>query len=211
MFQRFTAVLLCAVVCAVGTASAVGLAAEVTITAGTTFTVPTSAGPAAGIAMPAADGQVYLVLSVVTPGGQLVMPFTVVPYGPTPGPGPEPGPGPGPAPDPVPVGKLFVLIVTETKDQTPEQATVLNSKAARDLMAAKSWQWRIVDQDVVDESGKPPADIGKWVQQAKTWAAAGNKLPCLMILDEQGAVLSQGPLPATEAAYLELLKKFGGP
>ena len=205
MVRRFIAVLLLASAVAAATS-----AAEVSITPGITFTVPTSAGPAAGIAMPAADGQVYLVLSVVTPGGQLVMPFTIVPYGaPTPGPGPEPGPGPGPIP--VPGGKLFVLVVTETKDQTPEQATVLNSKAARDLMAAKSWQWRIVDQDVKDENGKPPADIGKWIEQAKTWAAAGNKLPCLMILDEQGAVLSQGPLPATEAAYLELLKKFGGP
>ena len=91
----------------------------------------------------------------------------------------------------MPSGKLFVLVVTETKDQTPEQATVLNSKAARDLMAAKSWQWRIVDQDVKDENGKPPADIGKWIEQAKTWAAAGNKLPCLMILDEQGEVVGE--------------------
>jgi len=205
MVRRFIAVLLLASAVAAATS-----AAEVSITPGITFTVPTSAGPAAGIAMPAADGQVYLVLSVVTPGGQLVMPFTIVPYGaPTPGPGPEPGPGPGPIP--VPGGKLFVLVVTETKDQTPEQATVLNSKAARDLMAAKGWQWRIVDQNVVDEHGQPPADISKWIEQAKTWAAAGNKLPCLMILDSQGAVLSQGPVPATEAAYLELLKKFGGP
>lgn len=204
MVRRFIAVLLLASAVAAATS-----AAEVSITPGITFTVPTSAGPAAGIAMPAADGQVYLVLSVVTPGGQLVMPFTIVPYGaPTPGPGPSPGPGPGPIP--VPGDKLFVLVVTETKDQTPEQATVLNSKAARDLMAAKSWQWRIVDQNVVDENGKPPADISKWIEQAKAWATAGNKWPCLMIIDSQGAVLSQGPLPATEAEYLALLKKFGG-
>ncbi len=205
MVRRFIAVLLLASAVAAATS-----AAEVSITPGITFTVPTSAGPAAGIAMPAADGQVYLVLSVVTPGGQLVMPFTIVPYGaPTPGPGPEPGPGPGPIP--VPGGKLFVLVVTETKDQTPEQATVLNSKAARDLMAAKG----VAMADCRSERGRtstasPRLTSAKWIEQAKTWAAAGNKLPCLMILDSQGAVLSQGPLPATEAAYLELLKKFGG-
>jgi hypothetical protein len=189
---------------------AVLVAAEaVVITPGQTVIVQTSAGPATGVVLPAADGQSYLVLSLSVPGGNLAVPYVIAPYGAAPIPGPGPGPGPGPTP--VPGGKLFVLVVTETKDQTPEQAAVLGSKAAIDLMAAKSWQWRVVDKDVVDENGKPPADIGKWITQAKTWAAAGNKLPCLLILDQQGAVLSQGPLPATEAAYLEVLKKFGGP
>lgn len=206
MFQRVIAVLL---LCAVGTASAVGLAAEVSITAGVTFTVPTSAGPAAAIAMPAADGQVYLVLSVVTPGGQLVMPFTVVPYGvPTPGPGPEPGPGPGPIP--VPGGKLFVLIVTETAQQTPQQAAVINSKAADEYIAAKSWQRRVADKDTVDENGKVPTDLAAWLDKAKAWNAGGGKWPYLNIADGSGAVVYEGALPATEAEYVALLKKFGG-
>ncbi len=174
---------------------------------GATFNVPTTLGTATALVLPSPDGRAYLVLTIGGPSGQTIIPLVVMPYGTV----PTPGPGPGPAPDPVPAGKLFVLIVTETKDQTPEQAAVVNSQAARDLMAAKAWQWRVVDQDVVDENGRPPPDISKWINQAKTWAAAGNKLPCLMVLDEQGAVLSQGAVPATEAAYLDLLKKWGGP
>jgi len=204
MVRRFIAVLLLASAVAAATS-----AAEVSITPGITFTVPTSAGPAAGIAMPAADGQVYLVLSVVTPGGQLVMPFTVVPYGaPTPGPGPSPGPGPGPIP--VPGGKLFVLIVTETAQQTPQQAAVINSKAADEYIAAKSWQRRVADKDTVDENGKVPTDLAAWLDKAKAWNAGGGKWPYLNIADGSGAVVYEGALPATEAEYVALLKKFGG-
>lgn len=173
---------------------------------GATFNVPTTLGTATALVLPSSDGRAYLVLTIGGPSGQTIIPLVVMPYGTA----PTPGPSPGPTPNPV-AGKLFVLIVTETKDQTPEQAAVINSQAARDLMAAKGWQWRVVDQDVVDENGRPPPDLAKWISQAKAWAAAGNKLPCLLVLDEQGAVLSQGALPAIEAAYLDLLKKWGGP
>lgn len=193
---------------------AVLVAAEaVVITPGQTVIVQTSAGPATGVVLPAADGQSYLVLSLSVPGGNLAVPYVIAPYGavPTPGPGPSPGPGPGPSPVPVPGAKLWVLVVTETKYQTPEQAAVLGSKAVQDYIAAKGWQWRVIDQDVKDENGQPPADMAKWLDRAKQWQAKGNKLPYLNLADAQGVTAWEGALPATEAAMLEQLKKLGGP
>lgn len=191
---------------------AVLVAAEaVVITPGQTVVVQTSAGPATGVVLPAADGQSYLVLSLSVPGGNLAIPYVIAPYGAVPpGPGPSPGPGPGPSPTPVPGAKLYVLIVTETSQQTPEQAAVINSKAADEYLKAKSWQRRVADKDVVDENGKVPADLAAWLDKAKAWNAGGGKWPYLNIADGSGAVVYEGPLPATEAEYLALLKKFGG-
>lgn len=190
---------------------AVLVAAEaVVITPGQTVIVQTSAGPATGVVLPAADGQSYLVLSLSVPGGNLAIPFVVAPYGTVPTPGPGPSPDPGPGPTPVPSGKLFVLIVTETAQQTPQQAAVINSKAADEYIAAKSWQRRVADKDTVDENGKVPTDLAAWLDKAKAWNAGGGKWPYLNIADGSGAVVYEGAMPATEAEYLALLKKFGG-
>jgi hypothetical protein len=187
------------------------MAAEaVVITPGQTVIVQTSAGPATGVVLPAADGQSYLVLSLSVPGGNLAIPFVVAPYGTVPTPGPGPSPDPGPGPTPVPSGKLFVLIVTETAQQTPQQAAVINSKAADEYIAAKSWQRRVADKDTVDENGKVPTDLAAWLDKAKAWNAGGGKWPYLNIADGSGAVVYEGAMPATEAEYLALLKKFGG-
>jgi len=187
------------------------MAAEaVVITPGQTVIVQTSAGPATGVVLPAADGQSYLVLSLSVPGGNLAIPYVVAPYGAVPTPGPGPSPDPGPGPTPVPSGKLFVLIVTETAQQTPQQAAVINSKAADEYIAAKSWQRRVADKDTVDENGKVPTDLAAWLDKAKAWNAGGGKWPYLNIADGSGAVVYEGALPATEAEYLALLKKFGG-
>ncbi len=187
------------------------MAAEaVVITPGQTVIVQTSAGPATGVVLPAADGQSYLVLSLSVPGGNLAIPFVVAPYGTVPTPGPGPSPDPGPGPTPVPSGKLFVLIVTETAQQTPQQAAVINSKAADEYIAAKSWQRRVADKDTVDENGKVPTDLAAWLDKAKAWNAGGGKWPYLNIADGSGAVVYEGALPATEAEYVALLKKFGG-
>ena len=187
------------------------MAAEaVVITPGQTVIVQTSAGPATGVVLPAADGQSYLVLSLSVPGGNLAIPFVVAPYGTVPTPGPGPSPDPGPGPTPVPSGKLFVLIVTETAQQTPQQAAIINSKAADEYIAAKSWQRRVADKDTVDENGKVPTDLAAWLDKAKAWNAGGGKWPYLNIADGSGAVVYEGALPATEAEYVALLKKFGG-
>lgn len=187
------------------------MAAEaVVITPGQTVIVQTSAGPATGVVLPAADGQSYLVLSLSVPGGNLAIPFVVAPYGTVPTPGPGPSPDPGPGPTPVPSGKLFVLIVTETAQQTPQQAAVINSKAADEYIAAKSWQRRVADKDTVDENGKVPTDLAAWLDKAKAWNAGGGKWPYLNVADGSGAVVYEGALPATEAEYVALLKKLGG-
>lgn len=187
------------------------MAAEaVVITPGQTVIVQTSAGPATGVVLPAADGQSYLVLSLSVPGGNLAVPYVIAPYGTVPTPGPGPSPDPGPGPTPVPSGKLFVLIVTETAQQTPQQAAVINSKAADEYIAAKSWQRRVADKDTVDENGNVPTDLAAWLDKAKAWNAGGGKWPYLNIADGSGAVVYEGALPATEAEYVALLKKFGG-
>jgi hypothetical protein len=40
--------------------------------------------------------------------------------------------------------------------------------------------------------------------------ARAKSLPFLFLVSESGTVLHEGPLPETESAMLELLKKYGG-
>lgn len=136
-------------------------------------------------------------LHVVYQGGD----FYFFPWKGGPSPGPEPKPDPPPPP---PITKLFgVIIVEETKDRTPQQAAVQD--AIHKACDGKKLQWARLDKDVVDENGKPPADMAAWLAKAK-----GKTLPYLILVGENGIVAWEGTQPATEAAALELLKKYGG-
>jgi hypothetical protein len=140
------------------------------------------------------------IIHVVVEGGELY----VFPWqgGPSPNPGPEPKPDP--KPDPQPIVKLFgIIIVEESKDRTPPQAAV--QAAIHKACDAKKLQYARLDQNVVDETGKPPADMAAWLAKAK-----GKTLPYLLLVGENGQVAWEGSQPATEAAALELLKKYGG-
>lgn len=167
------------------------------------FTVPTSLGPATAIMLPAGNTS-YLVLTLPGEAGkQTVIPLVVAPMGVIPE--PQPGPSPGPTPTPAPAGKVWLFSVTETKDQTPDQASVLNSEEAEKYIASKGWAWRKADKDVVDQNGQVPSDLSRWLERAK-----GKPLPYLIAADDGGMVIHEGPLPATAADLVALLKRLGG-
>ena len=133
--------------------------------------------------------------------------------GPQPPPGPTP---PGPTPDgtsPFPEAGFRVLLTYDSANTTrpAAQNSVLYGKAVRDYLKAKC----------VAEPGSPgdgkayriyPANAD--VSQApKTWAdahrlAVGKGKDWVLIGD--GSKGYSGPLPATEADMLALLKRFGG-
>jgi hypothetical protein len=119
---------------------------------------------------------------------------------------PQPGPGPGPNPPvpPVPVTKLYgVTIIYESKNVT------VPIRLARD--AAEKWcrankvLWRWEDKDVVDETGKPPADLTTYLDRAK-----GKSLPWAILIDAKGGVIRDCLLPATPPEVEALLKQYMG-
>jgi hypothetical protein len=117
---------------------------------------------------------------------------------------PNPNPYPNPLPPPAPVGKLWTVIVEESGQLTPAQGRIVTSKALADWIRSKGHPptW-IIDKDVLDENDKQPASLKEYLARAKS-------LPFLFLVSETGTVLYEGPLPDSEAAILELLKKYGG-
>lgn len=113
------------------------------------------------------------------------------------------GPQPSPAPEPTPVGKMWTVIVEESGQLTPAQGKVVASKAAADWIETKRHHkaW-VIDKDALDENDKRPASLKQYVGRAKS-------LPFLFLVSETGTVLYEGPLPETETALVELLKKHG--
>lgn len=125
---------------------------------------------------------------------------------PTPQPGPGPGPGPGPEPKPTPkVGKLFLVVIEETADAVAKRGAFFTDKALAEFMKTKGHKWRVVDKDVTDASGKPPADVARFIESAR-----GRTLPQLFLVNEQGQTVLSLEMPAAPSLVLELLKKVGG-
>jgi hypothetical protein len=96
---------------------------------------------------------------------------------------------------------LYVTVVYEAGDLTVPQSRVLRDKGVQDWLTAGKHKYREIDQDVVDASGKVPADVAKHIQLAKQ---AG--LPCVVVTDESGAVLAKLPVPDSGAKLLAELK-----
>ena len=119
---------------------------------------------------------------------------------------PDPGPGPTPPPDPtpVPIGKAWLVLIEESADATAERGKMIADKDIVGFVKSRGWRWRIADKDVVDASGKPPADLVPYLERGKLG------LPRLTILAESGKVLWEGKPPSTAPELLSLLKKVGG-
>jgi len=101
-----------------------------------------------------------------------------------------------PKPEPAPPGPLFGIVIEESSQRTPCQATVMAAPAVRALFTGGL---RIVDKDA-------PAGLDKWVQ-----ASAGQLLPVLFLTDKKGTVFYKGALPATVPAFEKLVaEKRGG-
>lgn len=130
---------------------------------------------------------------------------------PSPPPGPGPGPGPTPGPAPIPLPGFRVLMVVESADLSKlpaAQVAVLTAADVRAYLNAKcavgpngvNREWRQWDKDVVTAN------------EAPHWQAAmarpRQSLPWIVI--STGTAGYEGPLPATVAETLTLLKRFGG-
>lgn len=175
------------------------------------FPVPLADGTAGtAMALASDQGQVLIVAAPTTPPTislYLVTPASPHPQPqpqPNPNPNPNPNPQPEPQPKPTPVGPLSLIWIEETSERTPEHAILIADKELRDLLYKAGWLLRIADVDVVDENGKPPADLFNYLAEAKKLG-----LPRLFIVDKNGVEVYNGAVPATKEAFLQLLKQFG--
>ncbi|MBC7351430.1 MAG: hypothetical protein H5U08_03645 [Thermogutta sp.] len=155
-----------------------------------------------------ANQQKWLVLNerivvAAVVDGRLVVEDFNWPPGPQPIP-PNPEPGPQPQPQPVP-GPKTVLWIEESSARTPSQAAAVVDKAIRDALAAARWTLRVVDVDVVDETGKPPADLAGYLDAARQ---AG--VPRVFILQD-GRELYAGAAPPDRSSFIALLRRYGLP
>ena len=145
--------------------------------------------------------------------GHLVLPSGGCswPAPPAPGPGPHP-PQPPQPPAPIPAPGFRVLIVydaaTLTKLPAAQQEAIYSADVRAYLDAhcaigsdGKTKEWRMWP-DGTDGSADGPV----WADVMKR---KRDSLPWLVVSD--GKVGWEGPLPATAADLLTLLKKYGGP
>jgi hypothetical protein len=151
-------------------------------------------------------------VTVTAPPGPKPNPIPPVP---DPGPGPEPAPPTPTPPDPVPVPpeppapvapqKLVVVIVEETADAVATRGAFLSDKTLDSFMKAKGHKWRVIDRNVTGADGKPPADVVRFLDDAKAKA-----LPMLYLVNPAGKTVYSGPAAKTAGELVDLLKKWGG-
>jgi len=128
--------------------------------------------------------------------------FTVgeAPY-PDPDPDPDPDPNPPPPPPPLPITEMWIMVVEEAQDRTPEQARVLLDPTVRRWMEKNGHHLRILDKDLT------ASDDQEWIDRAT--AQPASALPYLFVADNEGRVFFEGPLPIGPIQMLELVKKWG--
>lgn len=128
----------------------------------------------------------------------------VVTFAQNPQPPPNPDPKPEP-PGPVTPTKFKIVIVEETEQAVAERGAFLASTTLAAYLREKGHSWRVVDKDVTDSSGKPPADIAKYIEAAK-----GKTLAQVFLIDSDGKLRHQGNCNFKVSEMIELLKKNGG-
>jgi len=121
-------------------------------------------------------------------------------------PGPQPGPDP-PKPDPTPpiAGKLFVVVVEETRDAAANRGLWFTDKELWAYFREKGHRLRVVDKDVKDADGKTPADVKRFIDDT-----GNGGTPRLYLVGEDGKTRRAGPMPETPAKLLSLIKQYGG-
>jgi len=123
---------------------------------------------------------------------------------PNPQPQPQPDPDPDPQPNPGPTKATWGIIIEERDDRDdlgPQRAMVMESAQVRALFKAGHFQCR--DDDVVNESGEVPSDMKPYIDRARELG-----LPSLFLLDDNGHVLSEGPVPSDVPAAVKLIQKY---
>jgi hypothetical protein len=112
--------------------------------------------------------------------------------------GPRPPPHPTPTPIPTPGTVARVVIIEESGDRTPEQATILTDPRLKPLRDQR--KLLILDQDAADSSGTPAAELSQY---------DGQPLPRVIGLDSFGVRSVAAELPGTADGLIELLKTWG--
>ena len=166
-------------------------------------------GPSLVVTVKGATKQVWR----VDPDGRILVAAVVgddivledFPWKVTPGPEPQPEPQPEPEPQPIPSGPKTVIWIEESGQRTPQQAAAIIDKNVRAAIDAARWTLRVTDVDVVDESGRPPADLAPYLERARH---AG--LPWMVIL-EDGREVYTGKAPPDLPSFVILLRRYGLP
>lgn len=165
------------------------------------FQLPLTDGTtASAVFLPTLNGQAYLVYA--TPTGKLGL-YLVTPTEPSPT--PEPPVPPLPPLPPVPQ-RLTIVIVEDPARTTQAQRSILADPTWRELAKQKHDFRGIAPKDLISkETGKPPTDLQLFLARAPA-----DRLPWILFATSSGAILYEGPLPATAAALTELIRKHGG-
>jgi len=143
-------------------------------------------------------GQYRLLIVVPVSADRLIVAKKVIQVG-TPQPKPKPDPGPQPDPQPKPYRELWMLVVEERLDRTPQTAAIVLAPELRRLLSDRV---RLLDKDVLDRADQVPGWAKKWLELAK-----GKPLPYLFLFTEHGEVLWEGPLPKTLAEVRALIEQ----
>lgn len=153
---------------------------------------------------------VFRVVFVAAQGDVPVITQTVITYdgspAPAPGPGPvppAPGPGPNPAP-PGPVTRLFVVVIEDTLQSKANRGAYYSDAKLLARIKGKGWQLRVEDKGVLNAAGVTPADLVPYIK------ASAGKEPYVFLVNQDGKVLSEGPLPSSPSDLLALIQKVGG-
>jgi hypothetical protein len=138
------------------------------------------------------------------------------------GPADPPTPPVPPTPPPTPQPqKLTAVVIEESSQRTPAQAGVILAPTIATWVQAGGHKWYVFDRDAENASQAPVCDSrGCRIEQRSGLDASfkpyfdvarGKPLPRLVIgVQGKGTILCDGPLPATAAETLALLKRFGG-
>jgi len=117
-------------------------------------------------------------------------------------------PDPGPNPDPQPVDELFGVVIYESSDMLQQRGGkqinfghILLSKDLHDEFDEQ--HLRQIDKDAQDEDGQVPDEYRPYLD-----AAEDKQLPHLFLVDEQGLVLYDGPLPLTVEQTVTIIRKY---
>jgi hypothetical protein len=112
--------------------------------------------------------------------------------------GPRPPPHPTPPPTPTPGNVARVVVIEESGDRTPEQATILTDPRLKPLRDQR--KLLILDQDATDSQGQPASELSQY---------DGQPLPRVLGLDSSGVRSVAAELPGSADGLIDLLKVWG--
>ena len=163
----------------------------------------TYSGPFLYVVTAVGDGECSLVITPLgLKAGKDIVTANLVVGNTAPQPPPQPKP-PGPVAQ---QDGIFIVIIEETGQAAETRGAMLGNNELAAHMAAKKEKFRVIDQNVKSANGQPPADVVRFLNQAK-----GKPLPQIYIVDKTGVQLNPGEAcPATAQGILDILARYGG-